>query len=79
MTEVMFSPLFGTSIDWDFQIRPVELRPIPAKYYEHRHIIQAIRRPNKPLIIRNGDVPFSAIGCRAYSGPWPPDEKSTKL
>lgn len=66
MTEPVFNQLFGTGIDWDFQNKPVEKHPIPAKYYGRRHIIQAIRRPNKPLIVRNGDVPFSVIGCR----PW---------
>ena len=75
----MFNPLFGTSIDWDFQNKPVDRRPIPARYYGRRHVVQAIRRPNKPLVIRNGDAPFSTLGCKPYSGPWPPDEKSTEL
>lgn len=66
----IFNPIFGSGIDWDFQNKPVEKRPIPAKYYDRRHIIQAIRRPSKPLVIRNGDAPFSVIGCR----PWGMEE-----
>ena len=32
----IFNPIFGSGIDWDFQNKPVEKRPIPAKYYDRK-------------------------------------------
>lgn len=50
----MFNPIFGLYIDWSVPNEPVTTRPIPMCYYDKKHILYAIRHPNKALTITKG-------------------------